>query len=327
MKDLTVNYMGLRLKNPIIVASSGLTRSLEGVEKWAEAGAGAVVLKSIFEEQFWVEGGEKGLDYYPEIRDYLESGGLLDYAPQQIVKLIKEAKKRFDFPILASINGQTERGWIRFAQQLEDTGCDGLELNIYSLPLDPEKPGDKYESGYLKIVEKVRQVVSLPLAVKIFHQITSLPHFVRRLGEAGAQGVVLFNWFLEPDLDLTSLQARHRQGEANFNLVLRWIALLANRVKCDLAASGGVKGSEEALKLILAGASAVQVCRLLYQKGPAAIREIINEINNWLEEHKYSRLTEIQGKLSLKEENLRIKGLGEATAYLRAQYIRLHSGK
>lgn len=327
MKDLSVNYMGLRLKNPIIVASSGLTRSLEGIEKWAEAGAGAVVLKSIFEEQFWLDDESEGQSLSPEIRDYFQSGGLLDYAPQKVIKIIKEAKQRFNLPLLASLNGQTERGWVRFAQQLEDAGCDGLELNIYFLPLDPEKSGEEHERSYLKILEQVRQATRLPLAVKIFHQFTSLPHLVRRLGDAGAQAVVLFNWFLEPDLDLRTLQTRHHQGEANFYFVLRWIALLAQRVKCDLAASGGVKGSEEVLKLILAGASAVQVCRLLYQKGPAVIKEMLDKINVWLEENKYRSLAEIQGQLSLKTEDLRVKGLGKAATYLRSQYIRLYSGK
>jgi dihydroorotate dehydrogenase (fumarate) len=283
------------------------------------------VLKSIFEEQFLLDERSEGTGLYPEIKDYLQSGGLLDYAPRKVVEIIKKAKNQFDLPLIASINCQSERGWVRFAQQLEDAGCDGLELNIYTLPLEPEKTGEEYERHYLRIVERVREAISLPLAVKIYHQITALPYFIRRLGEAGSQAVVLFNWFLEPDLDLQTLKSRQRKGQANFYLVLRWIGLLANRVGCQLAASGGVKGYEDVIKLILAGASAVQICSLFYQQGLGIIKTMLVEISNWLAEHGFQSIAECQGRLSLKEEDLRVKGLGEAEVYLRGQYIRLYS--
>lgn len=325
MVNLTTDYLGLKLKNPIIVGSSGLTRTLEGIAQCAEAGAGAVVLKSLFEEQFRLDEKSEGTGLYPEIMDYLQSGALLDYAPRKVVEIIKEAKKQFDLPLIASINCQSKRGWVRFAQQLADAGGDALELNMYTLPLDPEKSGDDYERYYLEIIESVRQVTTLPLAVKIFHQITALPHFVRRLGEAGAQAVVLFNWFLEPDFDLRTLTSRQRKGQANFHLVLRWIGLLAQRVGCQLAASGGVRKAEDIIKLILAGASAVQICSLFYQQGLGVIKGLLEELSTWLSDHGWNSLAECQGRLSFKEETLRVKGFGEAEVYLRGQYIRLYS--
>lgn len=325
MVDLTTDYLGLKLKNPIIVGSSGLTRSLEGIARCAEAGAGAVVLKSLFEEQFKLNDRSEGTGLYPEIMDYFQSGALLDYAPRKVVGIIKEAKKQFDLPVIASINCQSQRHWIRFAQQLEDAGGDALELNIYTLPIDPDKSGEEYERSYLDIVESVRKATNLPLAVKIFHQITALPNFVRRLSEAGAQAVVLFNWFLEPDFDLRTMSSLQQKGQANFHLVLRWICLLAQRVGCQLVASGGVRSGRDIVKLILAGASAVQVCTLFYQRGLGVIKDLLEEMTAWFNEHGFKNLSECQGKLSFKEEALRVKGSGEAEVFLRSQYIRLYT--
>lgn len=327
MPDLSTSYMNLTLKNPVIVASSDLANNLENVIRCQEEGAGAVVLKSIFEEQFFLEKNisEEAPGIHPEALDYLRSGALLDYAPQKVVKLISEAKKKIKIPVIASINCRTPHLWPRFARQLHDAGADGLELNIYTLPLSTGQTGEQMEREYLEIVRQVKEVTGLPLAVKISNQFTSLPNFSRKLAEAGCDSLVLFNWFLEPDIDLDALKIKNKKGSGNFNHVLRWIALLAGRIDCTLSASGGVKGGRDCLKLLLAGASAVQVCSLLYEKGLEEINNMLKEIEDWMKEKNFSSIEDFRGDLSFKTRELVYRELGEAERLLRAQYVKTYS--
>ncbi|MFW6160739.1 MAG: dihydroorotate dehydrogenase-like protein [Acidobacteriota bacterium] len=327
MPDLSTSYMNLTLKNPIIVASSDLVAKLDNVIRCQDEGAGAVVLKSIFEEQFLLEKdiSEDAPGIYPEALDYLRSGALLDYAPQEVVRLISEAKKKISIPVIASINCRTPHLWPRFAKQLQDAGADGLELNIYTLPLRLDQNGDQIEKEYLRIVRRVKEVTGLPLAVKISNQFTSLPHFCRGLVEAGCDSLVLFNWFLEPDVDLDNLKIKNQKGAGNFHHVLRWIALLAGRVDGTLSASGGVKNGRDCLKLLLTGASAVQVCSLFYEKGLEEIKTMLKEIEDWMEEKNFSSIQDFKGELSFKTRELIYRELGEAEMLLRAQYVKTYS--
>ncbi len=327
MPDLKTNYMGLELKNPIIVASSDLSKTAEGIKRCEEAGAGAVVLKSIFEEQFLVEGDIPDTEYsmYPEALDYMRSGGLLEYAPARICKEIEDAKKEVSIPIIASINCQTSSLWPRFAHQVQEAGADGLELNIYDLPIDPNFSCSAHDAQYVNIIKEVKKVISIPISVKLIPQISSLPYLCHQVAEAGGRGLVFFNWFLEPDIDIAKMTTFSRKGQANFNQALRWVGLVADRVDADLAASGGIRGYEGIVKQILAGAAAVQICSLFYQKGLGAIGELLEGLSSWMEEHRYSSIEDFRGELSFKKQELSFRDLGEANNYFRAQYLKVYS--
>lgn len=327
MADLTTSYLGLNLNNPIIVGSSDLTKSEEGIIKCAEAGAGAVVMKSIFEEQFLGEAGlsEETSGYHPEALDYLRRGGLLEYAPQKMGKVIEQAKKKVNIPIIASINCQTPKLWPRFAQQFQDAGADGLELNIYFLPFILKTPGAEYERSHLKILEEVKRTTSIPVAVKLNSQLTSVPFLVNRLAEAGCDGVVLFNWFLNPDVDVEHLTLKNIIGRGNFHMSLRWVALLAGRVKCDIASSGGLQKAEDVIKQLLAGATAVQACTLFYQKGLQVLKELSQGLEAWMDGHHYSAIDDFKGELSFKKQEISFKKPAEAEAYFRTQYMKTFS--
>jgi len=327
MADLATSYMGLKLRNPIIVSSSDLTKTTEGIIRCYDAGAGAVVLKSLFEEQFLIRENVEGEDgiIYPEALDYLRRGGLLEYAPEKICQMIEEAKKEINIPIIASINCQSPRLWPSYARQFEEAGADGLELNIYFLPISLDSPGAEYEEYHLKILEEVKKAVSIPVAVKLMSQLTSIPYLGYKLARAGCDALVLFNWFVVPDIDVKNLKTRNIIGKGNFYQSLRWVALLAGRVDCDVASSGGVRKAEDVIKQILAGASAVQVCTILYEQKFEVIKSILSEIEAWMEKHKNATIDDFKGELSFKMQELTFKGIGEADAYFRAQYLKAYS--
>lgn len=327
MADLATTYMGLKLRNPIIVSSSDITKTTEGIIRCYDAGAGAVVLKSLFEEQFLIREDVEGEDgiIYPEALDYLRRGGLLEYAPQKICQMIEEAKKEINIPIIASINCQSPRLWPSYARQFEKAGADGLELNIYFLPIGLDSPGAEYEEYHLKILEEVKKAVTIPVAVKLMSQLTSIPYLGYKLARAGCDALVLFNWFVEPDIDVKNLRTRNIIGKGNFYQSLRWVALLAGRVDCDVASSGGVRKAEDVIKQILAGASAVQVCTILYEHKFEVIKSILNEVEVWMEKHKNAAIDDFKGELSFKKQELTFKGVGEADAYFRAQYLKAYS--
>ncbi|TET70501.1 MAG: dihydroorotate dehydrogenase-like protein [Candidatus Aminicenantes bacterium] len=327
MADLATTYMGLKLRNPIIVSSSDLTKTTEGIIRCYDAGAGAVVLKSLFEEQFLIRENVEGEDgiIYPEALDYLRRGGLLEYAPEKICQMIEEAKKEINIPIIASINCQSPRLWPSYARQFEEAGADGLELNIYFLPISLDSPGAEYEEYHLKILEEVKKAVTIPVAVKLMSQLTSIPYLGYKLARAGCDALVLFNWFVEPDIDVKNLKTRNIIGKGNFYQSLRWVALLAGRVDCDVASSGGVRKAEDVIKQILAGASAVQVCTILYEQKFEVIKSILSEVEAWMEKHKNATIDDFKGELSFKMQELTFKGVGEADAYFRAQYLKAYS--
>jgi dihydroorotate dehydrogenase (fumarate) len=319
--------MGLKLRNPVIVSSSDLTKTSEGILRCYEAGAGAIVLKSIFEEQFQELEGAADQEYwiYPEALDYFRTGGLLEYAPQTVCEVIEKAKKKLDIPVIASINCQSQKLWPRFARQLQDAGADGLELNIYFLPLDLDTPGSKYEESHVQVLKEVKKAVSVPVSVKLISQVTSVPNMGKKLVDVGCDALVLFNWFVEPDIDTRNLKTKNIIGRGNFFHSLKWVALLAGRVDCDLASSGGVNQAEDVIKQILAGASAVQVCTLFYQKGLKVIQDILKEMEEWMNQHKYASVDDFKGELSFEKQERTFKGMSEADAYFRAQYLKAYA--
>lgn len=329
MVDLKTSYMGLELRNPIIVGSSGLTKSVDGIKLCEDSGVGAVVLKSIFEEQYQVEQKmpENEINIYPEALDYMRHGGLLEYAPQELIRMIGKVKEEVRIPVIASINCQSNKLWPSFARQLQDAGADGLELNIYFLPIDIGQQGTEYEKYHLDILEKVKKEVTIPVAVKITNQITALPHLAHRLADAGCDAVVLFNWFLVPDINVHNLRARSLKGKGDFHQSLRWVGILSGRVDCDVASSGGIQDGDDVVKQLLAGASAVQVCSLFYQKGLDEASKLLSELEAWMAEHKYPDISSFRGELSFMKQELSFKNLGEAKAYFRSQYIKTYAGK
>ncbi len=329
MIDLSTTYLGLKLRNPVIVASCGLTSTVEGVDRCQEAGAGAVVLKSFFEEQFWseVDAADKGAWIYPEARDYLERGGLLEYATDKMRRLIEEAKTKTKIPVIASVNCRTARLWPRFARQFEDAGADGLELNIFFLPYDLERAGAEYERLYTQIVKEVAAAVSIPVAVKLSPHFTSIPHIGRKLVEAGSRALVLFNWFMQPDIDLSRRQTRSIIGRGDFHLSLRWVGLCADRLECDIASSGGVRGADEVIKQVLAGASAVQVASLFLSEGIGKLRDLVQGLEAWMKEHGHSSISDFRGEMSFKRQEQSFKEPEAAEAYFRSQYMKIYLKK
>lgn len=329
MADLSTSYMGLKLRNPVIVSSSDLTKSVSAVKKCADAGAGAVVLKSIFEEQFLIEGDIPKSEYtvHPEALDYMRSGSLLEYAPQTLTRLIEGAKQSVDIPVIASINCQTPKLWPRFASQIQDAGADALELNVSFHPVSLAIPSVEYETHHLEILKAVKSVVTIPISVKLKSQITSVSHLAQQLAESGCDAIVLFNWFLDPDIDVETLKTRSRIGKANFFHSLRWVGLLSGRIECDVASSGGINTSDDVVKQILAGAAAVQVCTLFYQKGLDEIQNLLSGLEDWMDRHKYESIDDFLGELSFRQQELQFKDIGEASAYFRAQYLKAYSTK
>lgn len=325
MVDLSTKYMGLELANPVIVASSSLVRSLEGVRRCADAGAGAIVLKSLFEEQIEAETREleegSWLPGHTEAREYVRKMGMA-LGPRGYLKLIKEAKKALSIPIIASLNCVSPKWWTDYAKQVAGAGADGLELNIAVMPSDPQRSSREIEALYLSIFEKVKRHIGIPIAVKIGPYFTSMAHMAWELCRRGASALILFNRFYQFDIDIEKLTLAPGYGFSSperMNLPLRWIALLAGRVNCDLAASTGVHYGAGVIKQLLAGASAVQVCSTLYINGIEQIGHILNEMKAWMEGHGFDAIDQIRGKLSQMQSD-------KPELYERLQYIEALNG-
>jgi len=314
--------MGLKLKNPIIIGSCGLTNSADGIKKLESNGAAAVVLKSIFEEQILMESSSMETDRLPHaeeidyIRYYTRKHNLDEY-----LKLVKNAKKEVSIPVIASINCISSSEWTSFAKRIEDSGADALELNVFILPGDPGQKGEEIEQVYFRIIEAVKQQVSLPLSLKISFYFSGLANMIFNLSIRGADAIVLFNRFYRPDIDLDKMEiisanVFSNPGE-NF-LPLRWIGMTSDEAKCDLAASTGIHDGYTVIKNLLAGAKAVQVASVIYKKGAEYINVMIDQINQWMNDHNYSSLQKIIGKLS--QDNIK-----NPVLYERAQFMKYFS--
>jgi len=322
MVDLSVKYAGLELKSPVIVSSSGLTGSVNRIRKIADAGAGAVVLKSLFEEQIRFEIGKMSTgDDYPEAADYLET-----YARENSVnaylELIRSAKEAVDIPVIASVNCYSAKDWVEFTSQMEEAGADGIELNIYYLANDRKKDPREYEMTYLRILEEVKSKVSIPVTVKLGMHFTNLTWLAEELFIRGAAGIVLFNRFYAPDIntdDLTMGSAEVLSSPADIRNSLRWVGIISSEVtKLDIAASTGIHNGLGAVKQLLAGAEAVQVCSVLYRNGVDYLRDIIGEMKTWMEKKQFNDISEFKGRMSY-------RNLKDPAAYERAQFIKYFS--
>ncbi|TET17530.1 MAG: dihydroorotate dehydrogenase-like protein [Candidatus Cloacimonadota bacterium] len=321
MSILSTEYMGLKLKNPLLVASCSLTKKRDGVEKCAEAGAGAIVLKSLFEEQidFEIKDMEKHLMPYwhPEALDYVQQMGM-SFGPNEYLKLIEETKKTVSVPVIASLNCISPKWWITYAKQIVEAGADALELNIAIMPSDPNRTGTEIEDIYVKIVNEIKPHISIPFAVKIGPYFSSLAHLANRLSREGAAALVLFNRFYQPNINtenLTLAPGYNFSSPEDMGLSLRWIALLSGSIGCDLAASTGIHDGEGVIKQLLAGATVAQLCSTLYLNGLQQIGKIIDEVSMWMENKGFQSIKEFHGKLSQSESD-------KPELYERVQYIK-----
>ncbi len=322
MIDLTTKYAGLTLKSPLIVSSSGLTNSVDRIKKIEAAGAGAVVIKSLFEEQILYETSQLSADSdYPEAQDYIRTYAR-ENSLDNYLSLISSSKEFVDIPVIASINCVSGTEWIDFAKKIEDAGADALELNIYFLPIDKDKDPREYEKAYLNLVAEVKKKTSLPIIVKLGNGFSNITWVVNQLYMRGVAAVVLFNRFYAPDIDtdkFTFGSAEVLSSPAELRNSLRWIGIVSSQVdEIDLAASTGVHSGMAAVKQILAGADAVQVCSVLYRNGIDYIRDMVTEMKKWMEKNNYETLAAFRDKMNY-------SSLADPSVYERAQFIKYFS--
>jgi dihydroorotate dehydrogenase (fumarate) len=322
--DLRTTYLGLELSSPLVASASPLTGDLESLRALEEAGAAAVVLPSLFEEQIEHEEVEldamlehgahsfgEALTYFPELEDY-------NTGPASYLELVAAARAALEIPVIASLNGSTGGGWIRYARLLEEAGAAAIELNVYAVEADPGATAEQVEERTLALVRSVREAVRVPLAVKVGPFYTAFAHTAARLAEAGADGLVLFNRFLQPDIDLETLAvapALHLSTPEELRLPMRWIAILHGRVGADLAATGGAHGVEDVVKLLLAGADVVELASALLAHGPDHLRTLRAGLADWLAAREYASVEQLKGSLSQAASP-------DPAAFERAQYMR-----
>jgi len=319
MPSLETRYMKLNLKNPIIVASSGLTNSVDKILACEEAGAGAVVIKSLFEEVLAKDdwGLTEAAPYHPEAHDYLNAEIQLQYGPNDYCDLISKVKSKATIPIIASINCVSSKWWADFASKIENAGADALELNIFSIPTNPEEESINLEKVYYEVLESVKAKINIPVAMKIGQNFTSLPHLLAQLGKRGLDGVVMFNRFTEPDIDIHNLKMRTTfsfSSQDEIHTLLRWIALLSPDLSSDISATTGIHSAEGIIKLLLAGTSTVQLASVLYKKGLSVIKEMVNEITQWMTTYHLENIDDFKGRVGFSPEY-------DPEVYLRAQFM------
>lgn len=322
--NLTTNYLGLRLRNPIVASSSPLSHNLDGIRRLEDAGASAVVMYSLFEEQItfdslyvdhYLQNGTnsyaESLSYFPEMDGY-------NVGPDEYMNLIRRAKDAVDIPIIGSLNGVSVGGWTNYAALIEDAGADALELNVYYLPTNVELTGNEVENIYLDMLRQVKASVSIPIAMKLSPFFSSTANMAKRFAEEGANGLVFFNRFYQPDLNLETLEVTPRLVLSNsdeLRLPLRWVAILYGRVLADLAITTGVHTSEDVLKGLMAGARVTMMASELLQKGIRRIKDVLGEIEVWMTEHEYESVAQMVGSMSQQH-------CAEPAAFERANYMK-----
>lgn len=323
--DLTTNYLGLTLRSPIVPsAAAPLTENVDNIRKMEDAGAGAVVLHSLFEEQIRQERQE--LDHhltyhsesFAEALTYFPEPEIFHVGTEEYLNHIRRAKQMVDIPIIASLNGSTIGGWTDFASQIQQAGADALELNIYYVPTDFNMSGAQVEQNYIDIVRAVKSAVTIPVAVKLSPFFSNMAYMAKRLEEAGADGLVLFNRFYQPDIDIDELEVRPNillSTPQAMRLPMRWIAILYGRVSPEFAATGGIHKGQEVIKMLMAGAKITQICSVLMRHGIAHIRDIENEMKHWMIEHEYESVKQMIGSMSQ-------INCPDESAFERAQYMR-----
>lgn len=325
MVDLTTTYLGMKLKNPLVASSSPLTEKVENVKRMEEAGVSAIVMYSLFEEQITHESLEldyflnQGTESFAESLTYFPNMGKYTLAPDKYIERLERTKKAVSIPVLGSLNGVSTGGWTSYARKIQDAGADGLELNMYYLPTDVDMTSDLLEQTYLRLVSDIRSTVNIPLAVKLAPYFTALPNFAKRLADAGVDGLVLFNRFYQPDMDLENLEVVPNLVLSNSNdlrLPLRWIAILYGKVKADLALTSGVHTAEDTLKAMMAGANVAMTTSAILKSGMQAVSAILKGMEEWMIAHEYDSITQMRGSMSQ-------GAVADPAAFERANYMKV----
>lgn len=325
MVDLTTRYLGLTLKNPIVASPSPLSEKVENILKLEEAGASAVVMYSLFEEQIIHESLEldhflnRGTESFAEALTYFPDTGKYALKPDVYIEHIRKTKAAVRIPVIGSLNGVSTGGWIHYGKKIEDAGADALELNTYYLTTDFELTAAEVEDNYIRLVSDLRKETRLPLAVKLSPYFTALPNFAKRLVDAGADGLVLFNRFYQPDFDLEELEVvphLYLSTSNELRLPLRWIAILYGKVKADLALTSGVHTAEDALKALMAGASVAMTTSAVLKRGASVITTILNDMQTWMTEREYESVSQMKGSMCQ-------GAVAEPAAFERANYMKV----
>ncbi|HPE57928.1 MAG TPA: dihydroorotate dehydrogenase-like protein [Bacteroidales bacterium] len=326
MADLRTNYLGLELKNPIIVGSSGLTNSVEKIKEIEQAGAGAVVLKSLFEEQILMQANKnvaqsEAQHSYPEAVDYISN-----YSKENDVasylELLRGAKAAVSIPVIASINCVSSSEWLTFASKIQEAGADALELNIFVLPSNPKHAGAENEQVYFDIAMAIIKEVSIPVSIKLSYYFSGLAKTMLKLSWTGIKGIVLFNRFFSPDIDIDKFEVTATNvfsAREELATSLRWVAMLSSRIHCDIAASTGIHSGEDVVKQLLAGAKAVQIASTVYKNGTGVIGQMVEFLDQYMEKHGFKTTADFIGKMSFKETD-------NPAAYERVQFMKHFAG-
>ncbi|MBK9126390.1 MAG: dihydroorotate dehydrogenase-like protein [Phycisphaerales bacterium] len=322
--DLTTKYMGLTLKNPLVPSAGPLTANIDSIRRLEDAGASAVVLHSVFEEQLAHEAEEldyhlqagaesfaESLSYFPRFEEYR-------LGPDAYLDHVRKAKAAVRIPVIGSLNGFTTGGWVEYARQIEQAGADGIELNVYYVAADPRLNGAAVEQVYVDVLQAVRAAVKIPVAVKFGPYFSSVPTMARRLDQAGADALVMFNRFYQPDIDLVSLEVRPSLALSESfesRLPMRWIAIIFGSVKASLAATTGIATAQDAIKMIMAGADVCQLCSVLLRKGVYELAQILRDMESWMEEKEYDSVSLMKGSMSQ-------RAVPDPAAFERANYMK-----
>jgi dihydroorotate dehydrogenase (fumarate) len=327
MADLSTTYLGLPLKNPIVASASPLSKKLDKARELEEAGASAVVMYSLFEEQIIHESLEldhylsRTTDSFAEALSYLPDTGTYSLEPDKYLQRITELKKALTIPVIGSLNGVSRGGWTKYARRIQNAGADVLELNLYFVPVDPAITAQALEADQLELVAEIRSSIKIPLAVKLSPFITALPNYAKGIVAQGAQALVLFNRFYQPDFDIDELEVVHSldlSTSAEMRLPLRWISILHDKLPTDLALTSGVHTHTDVIKAMMAGAKVVMLASALLHHGPQHITSLLEGMQAWMQEHDYQSIQQMQGSMSQ-------KAVSEPSAFERANYMRVLS--
>jgi dihydroorotate dehydrogenase (fumarate) len=322
--DLSTSYLGLHLKNPLVPSAGPLTRTVDGMRRLEDAGASAVVMHSIFEEQIQHEAAEldhylsSGTESFAEALSYLPEASEYFVGPEEYVSELAKAKKSLSIPVIASLNGVSTGGWIKYAKKFEEAGADAIELNVYHIPADTRVTGAEVEQRYIDVLKAVKSTVKIPVAIKLGPFFSSMANMAKRLDEAGADGLVLFNRFYQPDVDIEALEVVPNvqlSTSKSLRLPLRWIGILFGRINASIAATSGVHTAADVVKLIMAGADVTMLCSSILLNGPKHLATVLNDLEHWMQEHEYVSVMQMRGSMSQ-------KGVADPSIFERANYMK-----
>lgn len=322
--DLKTKYMGMTLKSPLVVAASPLSKTLDGIKKIEDANASAFVMYSLFEEQIEMEQKElysttsMGTESFAEATSYFPDIAEYNLGPHEYLEHIRKAKEAVSIPVIASLNGKTTGGWTKYAKLLQDAGADGIELNIYNIPTMIEQSSEILEKNYIDIIKSVKESITIPVAVKLSPYFSNMANFAKKLDDTGTDALVLFNRFYQPDINLQDLEVEPHivlSNPTEMRLPMRWIAILKGRVFADLAATTGIHYGEDVIKMLLVGANVTMLCSTLLRYGVDHLKDIQDEMVEWMEMREYESVAQLQGSMSQ-------MNVPDPSSFERAQYMK-----